>query len=156
MVYNFGLLSPARSPTWARFCANISASYPLTVLGRNWRCRNTCRSASTSFATTPNPAAFEQAFRDARPTWGIERIMLLRGFGAETHALAPSEYDYGSVHVSFRLGRCGQDRSDGGRHGGAGRYSRRLASIHPVLAHRHAGPIANGVVNGFTLISESP
>ena len=46
-----------------------------------------------------DPAAFEQAFRDARPTWGIERIMLLRGFGAETHALAPSKFDYGSVHI---------------------------------------------------------
>ena len=46
-----------------------------------------------------DPAAFEEAFREAPPTWGIERIMLLRGFKADTHPLAPSEYDYGSVHV---------------------------------------------------------
>ena len=103
-----------------------------------------------------DPAAFEQAFRDARPTWGIERIMLLRGFKADTHALAPSEYDYGSVHVYSDLDDAVKTVTMAGDMAAGDDIPEALRPFIQFWRTAHAGPIDHGVVNGFTLISESP
>ena len=103
-----------------------------------------------------DPTAFEQAFRDARPTWGIERIMLLRGFKADTHALAPSEYDYGSVHVYSDLDDAVKTVGMAGELSEQDEIPDALQPFVRFWRTAHAGPIDEGVVNGFTLISESP
>lgn len=103
-----------------------------------------------------DPAAFEQAFRDVRPTWGIERIMLLRGFPAETHPLAPSEYDYGSVHVYSDLDDAVKTVEMAGDLSEQDEIPDALQPFVKFWRTAHAGPIDHGVVNGFTLVSESP
>lgn len=103
-----------------------------------------------------DPADFEQAFQVARPTWGIERIMLLRGFKAETHALAPSDYDYGSVHVYSGLDDAVKTVEMAGDLAAQDDIPEALRPFIEFWRTAHAGPIDHGVVNGFTLISESP
>ncbi len=100
--------------------------------------------------------AFEQAFRAVRPTLGIERVLLLRGFQADEFDLAPSGYDYGSIHVYASLEEAVKTVQIAG---GLLEQDEIPDALRPFVEFwrtAHAGPIAEGVVNGFTLVSESP
>ncbi len=103
-----------------------------------------------------DPAAFEEAFREAPPTWGIERILLLRGFKADTHALAPSEFDYGSIHIYSDLDDAVKTVDMAGDMSDRDDIPEALRPFIRFWRTAHAGPIEHGVVNGFTLIAESP
>lgn len=101
-------------------------------------------------------AAFEQAFHNVQPTLGVERIMLLRGLPSNNVDLAPSDFDYGSIHIyasleeatnTVRLANAMLDEPE---------IPQALRPFIHFWRTVHSTPIAEGQVNGFTLISNAP
>lgn len=101
-------------------------------------------------------AAFEQAFHDVQPKLGVERIMLLRGLPSNDVDLAPSDFDYGSIHIyasleeatnTVRLATAMLDEPE---------IPEALRPFIHFWRTVHSGPIAESQVNGFTLVSNSP
>ena len=103
-----------------------------------------------------DPADFERTFADVQPTLGLQRLFLLKRHAPSALELATSEYDYASIHFYTSPEEVARTRS---RMADAQLEDELPAALQKLVAFwraAHTDEAADSVVNGFTLVSETP
>ncbi len=103
-----------------------------------------------------DPAEFERAFAEMRPVLGLQKVFLLKGYVGVDPTLASSEFDYASIHIyaspeeaanTVKLAVDAQTCSE---------LSAPLQRLVQFWRVAHSGALADAMVNGFTLVAETP
>tara|TARA_B100000029_G_scaffold460698_1_gene491874 strand:- start:673 stop:1047 length:375 start_codon:yes stop_codon:yes gene_type:complete len=100
--------------------------------------------------------AFEQAFHSFAPALGVERVMLLRGLSPNMLGLAPSQFDYGSIHIYASLEEASYTVKTATDLLTADEVPTALKPFLEFWRTVHAAPLEENVVNGFELLSDKP
>ena len=103
-----------------------------------------------------DPKAFEDAFHAFAPALGVERVMLLRGLSPNTLDLAPSQFDYGSIHIYASLEEASYTVKTATDLLTADEVPTELEPFLEFWRTAHAAPVEENVVNGFELLSNKP
>ena len=103
-----------------------------------------------------DPEAFEDAFHAFAPALGVERVMLLRGLSPNTLDLAPSQFDYGSIHIYASLEEASYTVKTATDLLTADEVPTELEPFLEFWRTAHAAPVEENVVNGFELLSNKP
>ena len=103
-----------------------------------------------------DPAEFERAFAEVKPVLGLQKVLLLKGYAGDDPTLAGSEFDYASIHIyaspeeaayTVKLAVEAQTRPE---------LSEPLLRLVKFWRVAHSGELADALVNGFTLVAETP
>ena len=93
---------------------------------------------------------------EQRAALGVERVMLLRGLSPNTLDLAPSQFDYGSIHIYASLEEASYTVKTATDLLTADEVPAALKPFLEFWRTAHAAPVEENVVNGFELLSNKP
>ena len=103
-----------------------------------------------------DPADFERTFTEVQPALGLQRLILLRGYGANALKLATSEYDYASIHFYASPEEVARTRDEMAEVDPQDELPDALQKLVTFWRVAHTDQAAQSIVNGFTLVSEMP